>query len=215
MQGIFITGTSTGVGKTILASVFIKYFAKSHTVKVRKPVETNCIEKAGVLIAKDAHILRHCAHDNEALSHICAYRFKACASAERASMLAGKTLTLTALVVACKNFTTEKDFVIVEGAGGLYSPIAKNALNADLAKALDMPIVIVVKSELGCINHALLTIEVAHTRALNIFCVVLNEIKKDSLAHANSIEKYGKIPVLSYHKAHEHLFMAKLRKLTI
>ncbi len=215
MQGIFITGTGTGVGKTTLASVFIKHFAKSHTVKARKPVETNCIEKAGVLIAKDAHILKHCTHDNEPLSRICTYRFKACASAERASMLVGKTLTLTALVAACKNFTTDKDFVIIEGAGGLYSPIAKNALNADLAKALNMPIIIVVKSELGCINHALLTIEAAHSRALSIFCVVLNEIKKDRLAHANSIEKYGKIPVLSYHKARENLFIAKLRKLTI
>jgi len=87
----------------------------------------------------------------ELIEVVCAYRFEACVSGEKASTDQGIEVTLDGLVVA-SHPTNIADFVVVEGAGGLYSPIAAQLLNVDLAIALALPVVIVVKEELGAIK---------------------------------------------------------------
>ncbi len=105
----------------------------------------------------------------ESLCQVCPYCFELEASPEEASLDAGKSLGLEDLVYAC-NDGVEESFVFVEGAGGFYSPIADKALNSDLAVQLELPVIIIVKDELGAISQALLAIDVCYlVKNLNSF----------------------------------------------
>ena len=104
-------------------------------------------------------------------------------------------------------------FVFIEGAGGIYSPIANKALNSDLAVELGMPIIIVVKDELGAVGQALLAINAAETHKLYIACVVLNEMEPNQLSNANALRVYTKTPILEYSKIKQELFCVEIEKL--
>ena len=91
-----------------------------------------------------------------------------------------------------------ESFVLVEGAGGLYSPIAEAALNADLANELQLPLLIVVRDELGAISQALLTLEAAKKNKLTVACVVLNVVESNSLSNKEALAAYTKTPVISF-----------------
>lgn len=190
MRGLFISGNHTEIGKTTIATLIIKILKEIHTVKVRKPVETACKQ----LVPVDAKTLLAVAGNNEDLAIVCPYRFAKAASAEVAS---DAKLTLAQLIKACKNQVGNNDVVIIEGAGGLCSPIAKDALNIDLIAALNLPVVLVVKDELGAVNQALLSIKTAKQHQINIVFVVLNQFDNNAypLDNKSAIEKYGKIPV--------------------
>jgi dethiobiotin synthetase len=85
--------------------------------------------------------------------------------------------------------------VVIEGAGGLYSPMAQQVLNSDFAVAINLPMVIVVKDELGAINQALLSIEAAKKHKLNIAMLVLNQITPNSLDNAKALSAYTDVDV--------------------
>ena len=148
----------------------------------------------------------------ELLSVVCPYCFELEASPEGASSHDGTTLSIDALVSAC-NADTEDSFVVVEGAGGLYSPIADASLNSDLAKRLQVPIVIVIRDELGAISQALLTIEAAKKNKLSVSCVVLNEIQANNLCNKEALVAYTKIPVVSFSKNNLELFYTEIEGL--
>ena len=199
MNGVFITGSNTDVGKTTVGIEIISYLSKTRKVKVRKPVETNCQLINDAYAPKDAIALNESCSEPEPLSIVCPYCFEFEASPELASSHDGASLSIDDLVNAC-NADTEDSFVIVEGAGGLYSPIAEASLNSDLAKRLQVPIVIVIRDELGSISQALLTIEAAKKNKLSISCVVLNEIQANNLCNKEALTAYTKIPVVSFSK---------------
>ena len=117
-----------------------------------------------------------------------------CASPELAAKAGDKTLSLSSLVEASQ----APNFVVVEGAGGLYSPIAQQALNIDLAKALALPLILVVKDELGAINQALLTDRAARSAGLSVLAIVLNQFEVNSLANDQAIAQYTATPVVLY-----------------
>ncbi len=197
MEGVFITGSNTGVGKTTIAVEIVRFLSQKQKIRVRKPVETGCTDSFNDKGPKDAiALMEACAH-KEPLNIVCPYCFGLEASAESASNAAGKTLHLESLIKACRK-NTEGGFMLVEGAGGLYSPIAKMALNSDLAVGLGLPVVIVVKDELGAISQALLTIAAAEKNNLDVLCVVLNQISNNNLANKEAVSTYTKIPVLSF-----------------
>jgi dethiobiotin synthetase len=102
---------------------------------------------------------------------------------------------------------------VVEGAGGLYSPIADASLNSDLAKRLQVPIVIVIRDELGAISQALLTIEAANKNKLSVSCVVLNAIQANNLCNKEALTAYTKIPVVSFSKKNLGLFYSEIEGL--
>ena len=93
------------------------------------------------------------------------------------------------------------------------SPIAKNTLNIDLAESLALPLIIVVKDELGAINQALLTIKVAKQYQLDIACVVLNQFESNALANANAISHYGGCNVAIYNSSSITEFDQQLKKI--
>ncbi|MGQ9686869.1 MAG: dethiobiotin synthase, partial [Thiobacillaceae bacterium] len=134
MRGLFITGSDTGVGKTFVGTCLVDLLARRGLrVRPRKPVESGCPRVGGVLQPQDAAAYHAAVAGVEPLERICPYRFEAALSPERAAALAGQDLRLDALVAACLDGVEAADFLLVEGAGGVCSPIAADGRHADLA----------------------------------------------------------------------------------
>jgi len=180
-RGLFVTGTDTGVGKTRIGVELIKLLReRNQCVRPRKPVESGCPTRDGRLIPEDAQALQIAAGNYEALDTVCCYPFAPALSPERAAALAGRPLLLADLKAVCLHDVEKDDFLLVEGAGGFYSPIASGALNADLAAALALPVLLVAADKLGVINHALLAAEAIKRRGLHLAGVVLNQFIADT-----------------------------------
>lgn len=175
-QGVFITGTDTGVGKTRIGAALAWQLSRCGLrVRPRKPVESGCPEEAGGLRPQDAWTLREAAGGVDALDSVCPYRLRAPLSPERAARLEAVPLSLGMLYEACWAEVGDEDFLLVEGAGGFYSPIAEGALNADLAGGLGLPVLVVAADRLGTLNHTLLTVEAVRMRGLALAGLVLNQ----------------------------------------
>ena len=212
MNGVFITGSNTEVGKTTVSVEIIKHLRKKRKIVVRKPVETDCEVVDGSYVPKDAVKLNEACSSGESLKLVCPFCYELEASPEKASLHEEKPLELDDLVQACKLGVNEK-FVFIEGAGGFYSPIANNSLNSHLAVELGMPIIIIVKDELGAISQALLTINAAKSQKLQIICVVLNEISPNYLSNAEALRTYTKIPIVEYSKSKIESFCSEIESL--
>jgi dethiobiotin synthetase len=212
MKGVFVTGSNTGVGKTTVAIEIVRHISKTRTVKVRKPVETNCKLSEQKYIPRDAIALSAACQLQESLDKVCPYCFEIEASAELASVSSAEKLTLEDLVLACKR-DVDESFVLVEGAGGLYSPIAKAALNVDLAIELQLPLLIVIRDELGAISQALLTLEAAKKNKLTVACVVLNVVKSNNLSNKEALSAYTETPVISFSQRSLGVFCSEIEKL--
>ncbi len=179
MQGIFITGTDTGVGKT---HVGCRLAAVLHhvgsTVLVSKPVESGCDIANGQLVARDALALQQSSRSRQTLEEISPYRFAPALAPARAARLSGKPLYINELMTAVERIDRSAAFLIVEGAGGWYSPLAEDGLNADLAQRLSLPVLLVASDRLGAINHSLLTLQAIETTGLTCAGLVLNQTDK-------------------------------------
>lgn len=186
MQGVFITGTSTDVGKTFIG-VGVARALSQRDIKVipRKPIESGCTRSGDELIPQDASALKQAADYQGHLSEVCPYRFEPPISPVRAAHLADKILTTEQLVSTCLE-GSEQGFVLVEGAGGFYSPLAENGLNADLAVALQLPVLLVADDKLGVISHVLLNVEAIQMRGLPLAGVVLNQLGGERNDHMDN-----------------------------
>jgi dethiobiotin synthetase len=175
MKGLFITGTDTGVGKTFIATQLARALTQ-HGLRVvpRKPVESGCTRQGDTLIPADALALKNAASYPGTLQQVCPYPFEPAISPARAAQLAGKTIHISDLKAACIKDVNENDFLLVEGAGGFYSPLCADGLNADLAHSLGLPVILVADDRVGCINHCLLALAAAEQRGLAINAIVLN-----------------------------------------
>ncbi len=212
MNGVFITGSNTEVGKTTVSVAIIRRLRKQRQIIVRKPVETDCEMVNGSYLPKDAIKLNEACSSGEGLDLVCPFCYELEASPEEASLHAERPLELVDLVKACRSKVGEH-FVFVEGAGGIYSPIANNALNSDLAAELGMPIIIVVKDELGAVGQALMAINAAKSQKLKIACIVLNEIEPNQLSNAKALRGYTKTRIVEYSKTKLEPFYSEIEKL--
>ena len=173
--GLFITASNTGAGKTYVATRLIEaLMAQGSHVAVRKPVESGCEEIDGQLVPLDAQALRLAAGSWEPLTSVCPNPLHAPLSPPRAARFKKRKLFLADMLTACAK-PQQADFLLVEGAGGFFAPIAEDALNADLAAALGLPVLLVVPDRLGAINQALLGIHAITHRGLSLVGVVLNQ----------------------------------------
>ncbi|MEO6264932.1 MAG: dethiobiotin synthase [Luteimonas sp.] len=199
-RGVFITGTDTGVGKTRVGAALAHLLTgRGLRVRPRKPVESGCPTGSDGLVPQDATVLREAAGCAEPLERICRYRLQAPLSPERAAELEGVVLNLGRLHVACLAGVGNDDFLLVEGAGGFYSPLARGALNADLAGGLGLPVLVVATDRLGTLNHTLLTIEAVRMRGLALAGVVLNQPAPQAdplMDNAADLERWLQMPVL-------------------
>lgn len=199
MRGVFISGTDTGVGKTRVGVALARLLTgRGLRVRVRKPVESGCVPENGLLQPRDALALQAAAGFIDPIERICPYRLSKPLSPERAAALEEMPLDLRQLHAACLDGVGEQDFLLAEGAGGFYSPMARGALNADLAGGLGMPVLLVVPDRLGAINHTLLTVEAVRMRGLALAGVVLNQPEFPATAdmdNAADIERWLQLPV--------------------
>ncbi len=191
-RGLFVTGTDTDVGKTwvsqnllqtalaALQKVARKNGKKSAAEKVgdppllsaRKPVASGARRTPRGLWAADTLALAEAT--GEPLQRITPYTFEPPISPAEAARQAGCDTSLEKLLAACR--VPEVRWTLIEGAGGFYSPLGSDGcLNADLAEALGLPVLLVVGHKLGCINHTLLTLEAIERRGLQLAGVVLND----------------------------------------
>ena len=169
MQGSFITGTDTGVGKTLTSCVFLHALAQQGLrVAGYKPVASGCEQTAEGLRNEDALAL--IAHSNVPLDYasVNPYALAEPIAPHWAARLAGKDIDLPFSLHQAQALGDRVDRLIVEGAGGFLVPLNERESFADLAEALQLPVILVVGLRLGAINHALLTAEAVLRRGLTL-----------------------------------------------
>ncbi|TGU72669.1 dethiobiotin synthase [Geomonas terrae] len=173
-KSIFITGTDTGVGKTIASATIAMLLRRlGHSVGVMKPVTSGCIERDGKLISEDAELL--CFGAGVPVTPDCTpYLLRAPLAPSVSASQDGVRINFQVIKEAYDRLAQKHEFVIVEGAGGLMVPLAGGLLVADLALHLGLPIAVVARPNLGTINHTLLTTFTARTMGLNVKGVIVN-----------------------------------------
>ena len=197
-KGLFVTGTDTNVGKTWVGQHLISELRKCGIdVVPRKPVESGWAEN---IEETDAWKLANAAGMAEKIEQVCPFHFKAPVSPVRAARLENRKVSLNQLKQHCLSHVEKPEFLHIEGAGGFYSPLAENALNADLAKLLGLPILLVAEDRVGCINQILLTIEAAKNKGLTIVAIFLNRIENNtnkSMNNQDDLEELISIPIVT------------------
>jgi dethiobiotin synthetase len=170
LSGLFVTGTGTEVGKTVVAAVIAHSAAASgRRVAVFKPAVTG-LEKAG---EADHTLLRRASGSRQSDDEIAPYRYDPPASPHLAAAQAGEQIERQRLIDAARTAQANADFLVCEGVGGLLVPLAADYLVRDLASDLGFPLVVAAPPGLGTINHTLLTVEAARSSGLEVEAVVL------------------------------------------
>jgi dethiobiotin synthetase len=177
-RSILITGTDTGVGKTVVAcGIAAALRRRGLSVGVFKPAETGCeMQPDGRLLPADAARLQFFSECGVDLHAICPYTFSAPLAPMVAAQREGQGIELARLLAAHDNLCSRHDVTLVETAGGLLVPLTARLSFADLARQLDCTVLIVVASRLGAINHALLTLLHARGCGLRVAGYVVNFI---------------------------------------
>ncbi len=159
-KGYFVTGTDTGVGKTLVAAALMKQQASlGMRVAGMKPVASGCYQTAAGLRNEDAVLLEQQATTRHPYSLVNPYAFAPAIAPHLAALAAGVTIELPLLVSSYHQLALDADVVIVEGAGGWRVPIGATGLLSDFPEAPALDVILVVGLRLGCLNHALLTCE--------------------------------------------------------
>jgi dethiobiotin synthetase len=218
VNGVFVTGTGTEVGKTVAAAVIARTLAtEGKQVAVFKPAVTGLTpeppadgpisRQIGVLEARrptfepDHARLRRAAGSAQADDEIAPYRYGPPASPHLAAALAGEEIDPERLRVAARAAAVDADVLVCEGVGGLLVPLRVDYLVRDLAVELGLPLVIVAPPGLGTINHTLLTIEAALSAGLVVASVVLtpwpDEPNRIESSNRETIETLGGARVLT------------------
>ncbi len=178
--GIFITGTDTDVGKTYIAALIAKQLHKQGVnVGVYKPAASGCTDNGdNMLFSEDADALWNAAGQPATVNHVCPQMFRAPLAPHLSARAEGKEIHRELLVQGIEYWQENSDFIIVEGAGGLMSPISDDDFVADLAYEFGFPLVVVVANKLGCINHTLQTLvtAAAYEDGISIAGIILNQV---------------------------------------
>jgi dethiobiotin synthetase len=195
LRGVFVTGTDTEVGKSVVAAAICATLAaRGRRVAAFKPVVTGLDEEPGEL-GRDHELLASVASAGQAPEEVAPYCFGPPVSPHLAAELAGTTVEPAELVAAAR----EHELLVCEGVGGLLVPITPGYFVRDLAMALDLPVVIAARPGLGTINHTLLTIEAARAGGLRVAAVVMTPWPAEPSAMERSnratVERLGDVDV--------------------
>jgi dethiobiotin synthetase len=193
--GLFVVGTDTAVGKTFVAARIAAALAKSGVrVGVYKPAASGCRRVGQALVSDDAVALWEAAGRPGELKAVCPQRFAAPLAPHLAAKEERKEIDSRQLRLGIEYWHRRSDCVIVEGAGGLMSPIGEQDYVADLADDFGLPLVVVAPNRIGAINSTLLTLIAAASRPkpLRIAGIVLNHVLPpeagDPAIHSNGLE---------------------------
>lgn len=190
-HGLMITGTDTGVGKTFVAcGLAAALVRRGLRVAPFKPVETGCEYATNLgLVPADALLLKQASGCAARIETICPYRFRLPLAPWVAAQQLGEEIDPSFLARQYQQLAAEHELVIVETAGGILVPLGEGFHFGDLARLLNLPVLVVAASKLGAINHTLLTLEYLRAAGLTILGVVLNQTAEDSSPAARSNEQ--------------------------
>lgn len=177
-QSYFVTGTDTNVGKTYVSCALLKHFSTAGFKTIgMKPIASGCeLDAQGEFMNEDVAALVQASNIEAPIDLVNPYRFIPAVAPHIAAEQAEIEVSVDVIHNAYLQLKTLADVVIVEGAGGFLVPINQNQTLADLALALDIPIILVVGMRLGCINHALLTVEAIRARGLHLAGWIANQV---------------------------------------
>jgi dethiobiotin synthetase len=200
MNGFFITGTDTGVGKTVVTACLATLF-KSQDVGVMKPIESGVDPECSSAANSDAKFLMEVAESTDAEEEVCPFRLKIPASPYQAAQMAGSSIQPRSIIEKFKILQSRHNMMLVEGVGGLLVPITARYNVADLALEMRLPLIIVSRIRLGTLNHTLLTIKAARQYGLKIKGVILNRQEAGDLDEVEKqqgklIEELSDTPIL-------------------
>ncbi|MCE9555515.1 MAG: dethiobiotin synthase [Planctomycetes bacterium] len=158
-RGLFITGTDTDVGKTYVGCLIARALRKAgHRVGVYKPAASGCRMVDGELVSDDALMLWEAAGRPGTLADVCSQRFAAPLAPHLAALAEGRALSASQMREGFAAWRGACDVLLVEGAGGLMSPLGEDEYNATLAEEFGLPLLVVARNKLGTINHTLQTL---------------------------------------------------------
>jgi dethiobiotin synthetase len=200
MKGYFITGTDTGVGKSVVTACLATLFkSRGEDVGVMKPIETGVDPECSSAANSDAKFLMEVTGIQD--SDVCTYRLKTPASPYQAARIEGKEIDPEKILEKFRTLQSKHSMMLVEGIGGLLVPITQRYNVANLALEMELPLIIVSRIKIGTLNHTLLTINAARQHGLNIKGVILNssdgfglnEVEKEQ---RKLIEEFSDTPML-------------------
>jgi dethiobiotin synthetase len=200
MRGVFVTGTGTEVGKTVVAAVIARTLRDGgDAVAVFKPAVSGLDEYAESGEAPDHELLRAAAGSEQSDDDIAPYRYGPPVSPHLGAEMAGERISPDRLRKAARAAAGTADALVCEGVGGLLVPLTPEHLVRDLARDLGLPVVVAASPGLGTINHTLLTVEAARAAGLEVAAVVLTPWPGDprevERSNRESIERIGAVPV--------------------
>jgi dethiobiotin synthetase len=195
--GFFVTGTDTEVGKTLISGALITHLKKQHAVVAGfKPVVAGMSLIAGKMCNEDilalSRVMTYKPQDN--FLDICPYQLTTPAAPHLVAKESDVYLDYSVMLNAFKAVREKSDAMVVEGVGGFKVPFHDGKTSADFAQDMGLPIVLVVGMRLGCINHALLTVEAIQARGLRLAGWVANTIGPMTLLQENIATLESLIP---------------------
>jgi dethiobiotin synthetase len=201
LRGVFVTGTDTEVGKSVVAaSICAALAARGERVAAFKPAVTGLDEEPGEF-GRDHELLAAAAGAGQTPEEVAPWRFGPPVSPHLAAALAGVTIEPSELVAVARSH----ELLVCEGVGGLLVPITPGYLVRDLAVDLGLPLVIAARPGLGTINHTLLTVEGARAAGLRVAAVVMtpwpDEPAPMERSNRATVEQLGGVPVSGLRRA--------------
>ena len=202
MNGFFITGTDTGIGKTVVTVCLTTLFkSQGMDVGVMKPIETGVDPVCSSSANSDAKFLMETSSSTDAEEEVCPYRLKTPASPYQAAQIAGIQIQPPTILEKFKVLQSRHSMMMVEGIGGLLVPITYKYSVADLALGIGLPLIIVSCLRVGTLNHTLLTINAAQQYGLKIQGIILNQheagvLNDVEIKQGELIEEFSGIPIL-------------------
>ena len=207
-KGFFVTGTDTGVGKTVITVALLRLMKTSGLNACgMKPIETGCVRRHEELLPSDGEFIKTAGQLEEPLATISPCRFEHPLAPLAASRIEGIPVDLQEIQGTYARLSSQYNAVIVEGVGGLLVPVTENYSVLDLARDFALPLIVVARTGLGTLNHTMLTVSCAVKEGLTVAGIIMNEscppghtiaerTNEEILAKISPVPLYGVFPYL-------------------
>ena len=201
-KGYFISGTDTGIGKTVVTACLLAFYRK-HSINtgIMKPIETGVDPSSSSEANSDAKFLLMVSGNLDTLEEVCPIRLKPTAAPLQAARMQDQPLNIDSILEQFHKLQRKYDQVLVEGIGGLLVPLKVDYLISDLIKEMQLPLIIVSSFSLGTLNHTLLTLKAAQLASIEIAGIILNHSENRplngiELGQKALIEELSGVPVI-------------------
>ena len=210
-MNIFVTGTNAGIGKTLIGAGLATIMQSlGYCSAVYKPIQTGAIEKQTFLQAPDLALVKQI---DQFLTTYCTYLLKSPAAPVVGAEYANTSIDLMKIQTDYRRIASKADALIVEGTGGLLTPISPTMYNSDIAKCLELPLLIITGADSGSLNNCLLTLNYAKEHNIDVSGVIVNKYPENTLdisirTTPRLIEEYSDAKVVGIIKYFEKSFNA-------